>query len=113
MLTPGKVREMFIPIGSPTIPRSPTPRAGVPGSGWTKASGGRSVARRRASASQRVLAHADVPRYPDADLRASQPYARGRALEEGTDLLNHVGLDSIQAMEVLLAAEGRFDMSIP
>jgi acyl carrier protein len=24
-----------------------------------------------------------------------------------------VGLDSIQAMEVLLAAEGRFDMSIP
>ena len=24
-----------------------------------------------------------------------------------------MGLDSIQAMEVLLAAEGRFDMSIP
>jgi len=42
-----------------------------------------------------------------------QPYANGRTLEEETDLLTHVGLDSIQAMEVLLAAEGRFDMSIP
>lgn len=42
-----------------------------------------------------------------------EPYAKGRKLEEGTDLLSHVGLDSIQAMEVLLAAEGRFDMSIP
>ena len=41
------------------------------------------------------------------------PYAKGRPLEEGTDLLTHVGLDSIQAMEVLLAAEDRFDMSIP
>ena len=60
-----------------------------------------------------MLAHADVPRYPDADLRALEPYAKGRTLEEGTDLLSHVGLDSIQAMKVLLAAEGRFDMSIP
>ena len=68
MLTPGKVREMFHPEWTATIPRSPTPRAGVRGSGWTKDSGGRSVARRRASASQRVFAHADVPRYPDADL---------------------------------------------
>ena len=42
-----------------------------------------------------------------------EPYASGRTLEEGTDLLTQVGLDSIQAMEVLLAAEGRFDMSIP
>lgn len=42
-----------------------------------------------------------------------EPYANGRPLEEGSDLLTHVGLDSIQAMEVLLAAEGRFDMSIP
>ena len=41
------------------------------------------------------------------------PYAKGRTLEEGTDLLAHVGLDSMQAMEVLLAAEDRFDMSIP
>jgi acyl carrier protein len=42
-----------------------------------------------------------------------EPYAKGRPLDEGTDLLTHVGLDSIQAMEVLLAAEDRFDMSIP
>ena len=42
-----------------------------------------------------------------------EPYAKGRPLEEGTDLLTHVGLDSIQAMEVLLAAEDRFDTSIP
>jgi acyl carrier protein len=42
-----------------------------------------------------------------------EPYAKGRKLEESTDLVSHVGLDSIQAMEVLLAAEGRFEMSIP
>jgi|RhiMetdeSRZDD1v2_1073273.scaffolds.fasta_scaffold391268_1 acyl carrier protein len=42
-----------------------------------------------------------------------EPFAKGRRLEEETDLLTHVGLDSLQAMEVLLAAEGRFDMSIP
>lgn len=42
-----------------------------------------------------------------------EPYAKGRRLDEGTDLLTHVGLDSMQAMEVLLAAEDRFDMSIP
>ena len=41
------------------------------------------------------------------------PYAKGRTLEEGTDLVAQMGLDSIQAMEVLLAAEDRFDMSIP
>ena len=41
------------------------------------------------------------------------PYAKGRTLEEGTDLVAHLGLDSIQAMEVLLAAEDRFDTSIP
>ena len=42
-----------------------------------------------------------------------EPYAKGRPLEEGTDLLNHVGLDSIQAMEVCWRPEDRFDMSIP
>ena len=42
-----------------------------------------------------------------------EPYAKGRTLEEGTDLVTHVGLDSIQAMEVLLAAEDRFDLSVP
>jgi acyl carrier protein len=41
------------------------------------------------------------------------PYAKGRPLEAGTDLLTQVGLDSLQAMEVLLAAEDRFDMTIP
>jgi acyl carrier protein len=46
-------------------------------------------------------------------LELLEPYAKGRTLEEGTDLATHVGLDSIQAMEVLLAAEDRFDMSIP
>jgi len=40
-------------------------------------------------------------------------FAKGQPLTEGTRLLADLGLDSVQAMEILLEAEERFDISIP
>jgi acyl carrier protein len=42
-----------------------------------------------------------------------RPYAHGRELNEHTDLVAHLGIDSTQAMEILLEAEERLDISIP
>lgn len=42
-----------------------------------------------------------------------KPYARGHELHESTDLVTHLGIDSMQAMEILLEAEERLDISIP
>jgi acyl carrier protein len=38
---------------------------------------------------------------------------KDRALSEDTDLVADLGLDSMQVMNLLLAAEDRFDISIP
>ena len=40
-------------------------------------------------------------------------FAKGQPLTEGTQILADLGLDSVQAMEILLEAEERFDISIP
>jgi acyl carrier protein len=42
-----------------------------------------------------------------------RPYAQGQELHESTDLVAHLGIDSTQAMEILLEAEERLDISIP
>jgi acyl carrier protein len=40
-------------------------------------------------------------------------FAKGRTLSEDTELVAHLGLDSMRAMELLLETEDRFDISIP
>jgi acyl carrier protein len=42
-----------------------------------------------------------------------RPYAHGHDLHENTDLVAHLGIDSTQAMEIVLEAEERLDISIP
>ncbi len=42
------------------------------------------------------------------------PYAKKElTLDEGTELLADIGLDSLQVMQILLEVEDRFDISIP
>lgn len=43
-----------------------------------------------------------------------EPFAKGEvALNEDTELVGDLGLDSMQVMEMLLAIEDRFDISVP
>ena len=43
-----------------------------------------------------------------------KPYARdGQVLREQTELVADLGFDSMKAMQLLLEAEDRFDISIP
>ena len=43
-----------------------------------------------------------------------QPFAKaGQPLNEDTDLVSELGLDSMQVMQILLKIEDRFDISIP
>lgn len=43
-----------------------------------------------------------------------QPFAKeGQVLNEDTQLVADLGLDSVQVMELLLQIEDRFDISIP
>ncbi|MBQ27643.1 MAG: acyl carrier protein [Nitrospiraceae bacterium] len=42
------------------------------------------------------------------------PYANNNLiLDEGTELVSDIGLDSLQVMQILLEVEDRFDISIP
>ncbi|MBW1981297.1 MAG: acyl carrier protein [Deltaproteobacteria bacterium] len=43
-----------------------------------------------------------------------QPFVKdGRTLTEETDLIDDLGLDSLQVMKLLVQVEDRFDISIP
>jgi acyl carrier protein len=43
-----------------------------------------------------------------------QPFVpRGQAVDEDTDLVADLGLDSLKVMKILEAVEDRFDISIP
>lgn len=46
--------------------------------------------------------------------RGLEPFTKGQVkLSEDTDLVGELGLDSMQVMELLLAIEDRFDISVP
>jgi len=43
-----------------------------------------------------------------------KPFAKpGQALQEGTDLVTDLGLDSLRVMKLVVEVEDRFDISIP
>jgi acyl carrier protein len=42
-----------------------------------------------------------------------EPFSKGQRVDEATELVTQLGLDSMQVMELLLEAEDRFDISIP
>lgn len=46
-----------------------------------------------------------------AHLRSMAP--EGTTLEEGTDLVSELGLDSVNVMDLLLEVEEDFDISVP
>ncbi len=49
-----------------------------------------------------------------ADLiKGLEPFAKGRAVNESTELVGDLDLDSLQIMELLLFVEDSFDISIP
>ena len=44
---------------------------------------------------------------------ALRPFADGRILSEDSDLINELGLSSLQVMELIEQIEDRFDISVP
>ncbi len=58
-----------------------------------------------------------MPGYQDAVTQLYdilKPYTKdGQVLQEDTELVADIGLDSVQVMQLLLEMEERFDVSIP
>jgi len=46
-------------------------------------------------------------------VRLLERFAGGRQVDEATDLVGDLGLDSIQVMDLLQDVEDRFDVSVP
>ena len=56
------------------------------------------------------------PGYDDFLLHINEvlsPFAGDRVLSEDSDLVNELGLSSLQVMELIEQIEDRFDMSVP